>query len=158
VNSRCKLLTVSSLLGLVISVLLWALCSLNIHWVLPDQRTEVYLQFGGIAIGQYDALFAQPSRIYSFSKSTPGFTLMPYVCLERVQQIPSFAPQIFVVVPLWIPTLLFAIYPAVSVGRFVRRRGRKRRGVCVNCGYSLKMLTVPRCPECGMPTDPSDGA
>ena len=157
-NTCRKLMTLSSLLGLGMSILLWALCSLNIQWVLRDQRTVVYLGLGNIAVGQYDALFRQPSRITSLYNSNPGFTLMPYVCLERIQQIPSFAPQIFVVAPLWIPTLLFAIYPAVSVGRFVRRRGRKRRGVCVNCGYSLTMLTAPRCPECGMPTDLSGGA
>jgi hypothetical protein len=29
-------------------------------------------------------------------------------------------------------------------------------GRCKGCGYSLRALTVPRCPECGRPFDPGD--
>jgi hypothetical protein len=29
---------------------------------------------------------------------------------------------------------------------------------CLDCGYSLRGLTVARCPECGRAFDPSDGA
>ncbi len=37
---------------------------------------------------------------------------------------------------------------AVVVARWVRRRGRARRGLCIGCGYELAGLGV--CPECGI--------
>ncbi len=33
------------------------------------------------------------------------------------------------------------------------RAGHRRRNECVQCGYSLRGLTEPRCPECGMAFD-----
>ncbi len=60
--------------------------------------------------------------------------------------------------PLSIPAAFFAIVPAVELRHWVRRRRRRRRGVCEACGYDLRgaMRTcaecgthVGRCPECG---------
>jgi len=34
----------------------------------------------------------------------------------------------------------------------------KKVGVCWECGYSLRGLETPRCPECGRPFDPADEA
>ena len=52
-------------------------------------------------------------------------------------------------VPLWIPSALFAgVLGPTCVGCH-RRRKRKKLGLCVKCGYNLKGLTEPRCPECG---------
>jgi len=31
----------------------------------------------------------------------------------------------------------------------VRQERRRRRGLCVACGYNLRGLPEPRCPECG---------
>jgi hypothetical protein len=56
-------------------------------------------------------------------------------------------------VPLWCPTCLCAIAPAI-VGR--RRRARQRRireGRCLKCGYDLR-ASVERCPECGAALEP----
>lgn len=53
--------------------------------------------------------------------------------------------------PLWIPFLLFAAYPAMAFIRGpVRRWRRRRKGLCVKCGYNLTGLPEPRCPECGL--------
>ncbi len=47
--------------------------------------------------------------------------------------------------PIWLPGLIVAI-PTFLVWRF----GPKfPRGHCRRCGYNLKGLTEPRCPECG---------
>ncbi len=51
-------------------------------------------------------------------------------------------------IPLWMPTLLFAAYPAYRLLPFHRRRKRKTLGLCVKCGYDLRG-SKRRCPECG---------
>ncbi|MCA9243967.1 MAG: hypothetical protein KDA32_08445 [Phycisphaerales bacterium] len=38
---------------------------------------------------------------------------------------------------------------AVAAYEFVWRLWSNKRGVCSACGYSLRGLTEPRCPECG---------
>jgi hypothetical protein len=53
--------------------------------------------------------------------------------------------------PLYFPTLLFALLPAHYVLRVRRRRriaGRLARGCCPACGYDLR-ASAGRCPECG---------
>ena len=67
-------------------------------------------------------------------------------------------------IPLWMPFVLFAIYPIITFIRGpLRRWRRRRRGLCVECGYDLRGSTQ-RCPECGTeiesgrggdPADPS---
>ena len=53
-------------------------------------------------------------------------------------------------VPCWGVVALFAFYPALAFIRGPARRWRRRkRGLCIHCGYNLTGLTEPRCPECG---------
>lgn len=58
----------------------------------------------------------------------------------------------WLVVPLWMPTLLAAVPPAGWAARRLRRsatrRRRIRRGLCIACGFDLRSTPV-RCPECG---------
>lgn len=56
-------------------------------------------------------------------------------------------------VPYWPAVLLFAIAPVRSIFHWVRRRSRRRSGVCVGCGYDLRG-TPERCPECGLTISP----
>ena len=52
--------------------------------------------------------------------------------------------------PPWVPVVLFATYPTIAFIRGpVRRWRRRKRGLCIHCGYNLTGLTEPRCPECG---------
>jgi len=52
--------------------------------------------------------------------------------------------------PLWGPLLLFVTYPTLMLLFGPVRRSRpRRRGLCVKCGYDLRGLPRPRCPECG---------
>ncbi len=53
-----------------------------------------------------------------------------------------------VVIPLWIPTVLFGILPTAALVRVTRRRKRKKLGLCLECGYDLRG-SKDRCPECG---------
>jgi hypothetical protein len=50
--------------------------------------------------------------------------------------------------PLWFPFAAGAALPALRLVRFLRRRGRRRAGACLICGYDLR-ATPGRCPECG---------
>lgn len=54
-------------------------------------------------------------------------------------------------IPLWIPTLLFSLVAWRSFLPIWNRRKRRKLGLCFNCGYNLRALTEPRCPECGTP-------
>jgi len=87
-----------------------------------------------------------------------GFELNP----ETKGPLPFGSHSAFVVrsltLPLYFPTLLFALLPAHYFLRVRRRRriaGRRARGCCVECGYDLQ-ATPNRCPECG--TIPANGA
>jgi hypothetical protein len=54
------------------------------------------------------------------------------------------------IMPFWFLFVVFVTYPAVAFIRgLLRRWRRRRRGLCVRCGYNLTGLTEPRCPECG---------
>ena len=52
--------------------------------------------------------------------------------------------------PFWIPFLVFGIYPAIAFVRGpLRRWHRRRKGLCVKCGYDLTGNISGVCPECG---------
>ena len=58
--------------------------------------------------------------------------------------------------PYWLVVLLSGVFPAAWLlgRRQVRRRRRRRAGLCASCGYDLR-ATPGRCPECGAaPSDP----
>ena len=59
-------------------------------------------------------------------------------------------------IPLWFPTLLFLILPAVWLRRFRSERRKQREGLCRQCGYDLRAHSPGQvCPECGT-TVPAD--
>ena len=54
------------------------------------------------------------------------------------------------VLPLWIPLLVFSFYPVLAVvGVPLRRWRRRKRGLCVRCRYNLTGNESGVCPECG---------
>jgi predicted amidophosphoribosyltransferase len=53
-------------------------------------------------------------------------------------------------VPLWFLCLALGAYPTVAFVRGpLRRRRRRKRGLCVNCAYDLTGNVSGICPECG---------
>ncbi len=61
-----------------------------------------------------------------------------------------------VMVPLWLPAALFLV---AHLGLALPRRrlaNRRRAGSCLACGYNLRGLQDPRCPECGVAFDPAE--
>lgn len=52
--------------------------------------------------------------------------------------------------PIWLLPALFAPFPTFALIRGpVRRWRRRRRGLCVGCGYNLTGNVSGVCPECG---------
>lgn len=63
----------------------------------------------------------------------------------------SSAELTYIAFPCWLAAALLAIPPTLRTPTYLkrrRRRNRECRGVCVACGYDLRM-TPHRCPECG---------
>ena len=57
--------------------------------------------------------------------------------------------------PFWALVILLAIYPTLAFACGpLRRHRRRKRGLCVRCGYNLTGLMEPRCPECGTEITP----
>ena len=52
-------------------------------------------------------------------------------------------------VPLWFVLGVFAVLPATRAWLVIRRIRRRRRGLCLACGFDLR-ATPDRCPECGI--------
>lgn len=50
--------------------------------------------------------------------------------------------------PAWALLVIFAAYPLAILCSALRRRQRRRRCLCVSCGYDLR-ASPGRCPECG---------
>ena len=51
---------------------------------------------------------------------------------------------------LWVPFALFSTYPFIAFIRGpLRRWRRRRRGLCLKCGYDLTGNVTGICPECG---------
>jgi hypothetical protein len=55
---------------------------------------------------------------------------------------------------LWGPLVLFSIYPMIAFycGPY-RRYRRRKKGLCLNCGYNLTGNVSGVCPECGEGTE-----
>lgn len=59
-------------------------------------------------------------------------------------------PLRWITIPMWV-FMIAALAPPIA--RYVRRRRRARRGLCVGCAYDLRGSTTGRCPECNTPTN-----
>ena len=103
------------------------------YWPLSDGRM---FQASLDAFGEQH-LEAQPPRWISYGPTGLGTHWRFFYRSGRV-----------LVLPLWIPTVLFGVLPTIALVRFGRRRKREKLGLCLKCGYNLRG-SENRCPECG---------
>ena len=159
-----KTLTILSLLGLLLSVGLWGVSYLNLFYfgtqhnlntwdgyILYNYRsnpTPIPIADIGWSLGAFDQRTIDGNKQRRQSQDT-------FLWQTILWPNSTFSKQMIVVsVPLWMPTFLFAslcfaflYFPSHG------RRKRRELGLCVKCGYNLKGLSEPRCPECNTPFD-----
>ena len=135
-----KTLTIFSLMGLLLSGGLWGVSYLDIYYTYSVNgrgSRSVFLQGGVFGHANFKGYTVEePGDI-----SVQGFRSF------ATGWVPHFGRVS--VIPLWIPTLLFAaLFLSCRPFHFHRRRKRKRLGLCLKCGYDLR-ASEARCPECG---------
>ena len=151
-----KALTILSLIGLLLSVGLWGTSYFNIWYTAPNAKYSAQLQFGVLRFTcRWEVDGDETEGIWHFRGYRGMGTLWipttaPYPNKpSRISFVLSRPTYVRIILPLWIPTILFALVLCLT-RPFCHRRRRKRRklGLCVKCGYDLR-ASKDRCPECG---------
>ncbi|UCE59596.1 MAG: hypothetical protein JSU63_19400 [Phycisphaerales bacterium] len=125
-------------------------------WAVALPWTLVYQNQGndtGIHRGVLFAYWGMPWTVkgWYFSRaSTAGLTHVS-IWWPMITQTGGFSSRLSgVFVPLFWVALLTGIYPTIACIRGPLRRWRRRRkGLCLNCGYDLTGNESGVCPECG---------
>lgn len=84
-----------------------------------------------------------------------SFELLGIYSMERYEDgIHWYCERTLRFKPLhWTPLLLAG--PIYVIGRRLQRHRRRKRGLCLDCGYNLAGNTTGRCPECGNTVRPA---
>ena len=118
-NMLRKTLTILSLIGLLLSVGLWL--------ALPPST---------------------PSSRPFAKVCTLGNTHIVLMSGPFMPRSVSMQSTTYLIIPFWMPLLLFASWLTYVSIRTVRKPSRRRKGLCSRCGYDLRG-SKERCPECG---------
>ena len=153
-----KTLTILSLLGLLLSVGLWAVSIVGMGFYEKFSNPLISVSWvakGSLHIHRIELVNPQsyaPVRKSRFFvilggnyRSAPNEKTAWHL-LPVYSGMP--AGQLMMSVPLYIAILLFGAYPLWMTLPFHGRSKRKKLGLCVKCGYDLRGSKA-RCPECG---------
>ncbi len=136
-----KLALVSVIAGLVLSTGLWAVSYLNITYRGTNTRTT--LSYGRVNWHLHKWYKSRETQweIEGLRTHRP-FQTTWYLLYKWNDRL------VLLVLPMWIPTLIFGTALCGCLALPAHRRHRRRkRGLCVGCGYDLRGSSV-RCPEC----------
>jgi hypothetical protein len=76
--------------------------------------------------------------------------LMAFSRPDALASATAFTQRYILGLPVWYLMCLFSAYPLCALIRGpLRRRRRRKRGLCVGCGYDLTGNVSGICPECG---------
>ncbi len=140
-----KTLTILSLIGLLLSVGAWGVSYFLIYYQGTQNEMELVL---GVFEWLHRPLNSQISGWHVEGLVPPKYLEIKYV-FPRFRWVGSGSSLMWrATIPLWIPTLFFAIMSWVMHAPVHRRRKRKKLGLCLKCGYDLR-ASKGRCPECG---------
>ncbi len=159
-----KTITILSLIGLLLSVVAWGVSYLNIYYYLAQGEGAIALARGSITWGKGASLIILYSPNHykneedadSHGALTGGPIDYELISGWHYGEFRDFATAfkpVFevprnVCVPMWVPTLLFLPGASACILPLVRRRKRRKLGLCLKCGYDLR-ASKDRCPECG---------
>ena len=102
-------------------------------------RRDAVYQSGGVQFGSYPPL--------SFNEAKqPGPRV--FLGLSTGSNLFNGAPARWIIVPLWMLSLVSATLPLAWLWHRRRIARRVRTGFCFVCGYDLR-ATPAQCPECG---------
>lgn len=146
-----KTLTILSLVGLLLSMGLWGVSCVGVlherynTGALRFERVELVAGYIAVSSEQltWNPVSVPPIR-WAWGEDVMVLGASPW--------LPSMqwsARTKSVLIPVWIPTVLFSlILVAGPIGLRHRRRKHRKLGMCLKCGYDLR-ASKDRCPECG---------
>ena len=81
-----------------------------------------------------------------FPEDYPHYDYAPYSLSGPAGRWKWYGTTIYF--PLWLPTLIFGLWPVIALTRHIKRR-YFTHGICRKCGYDLRGSPSGVCPECG---------
>ena len=119
------------------------------HWT---YMISVSLGKGVVSIGYQKTLDgSQVSRCKQTNWPWWQYTVIVFVDPSNERYYQHWGVTVSSEVPLTMG-VVFGVYPTFALLRGpVRRRRRRRHGLCTNCGYNLTGNVSGVCPECGAP-------
>ena len=106
------------------------------------------------SLGPWSSYAAEWDRIPR-QRCLPGVRFGRRTVVTSYSYAPAYSESYHQLLIPWLyPASLFAILPAAWLRSHLRRTLRKRRGLCLSCGYDLR-ASPTRCPECGASTTSS---
>ena len=140
-----KAIIVALTLGAVVTGVVW-LASHQRPVVLHSADTDQWEVGFAVVMGRCVGLCMDQTAASQLTYSrlpTPSF----HVSCRRH---PIAGSWLAVGFPIWLPLVLFTAYPTLAFIRGpLRRHRRRKRGLCVRCGYDLTGNVSGVCPECG---------
>jgi hypothetical protein len=140
-----------SVVGLVGSVGLWAASYSRITYIM-DNQDIVRLHMGAVTWFPADRFTkAYGNRIYPLQPKykNDGFQGFHTRWVPSTRVVGLLGSATALVIPLWMPSLMFGIVLVAFICPQAVHRRRRRFGLCIACGYTLQGSPGDRCSECG---------
>ena len=131
------------------------------HKTAPMCFTDIEIYKGDVRIRYGTRYYETPGRIRSGTRKPIGLdnliTLQKTITVYRQTNTDPTPPGTAwhssvstLIFRMWLLASLFCIPPAVALSRnIIARYRRRKRNLCVACGYNLSGNVSGTCPECG---------